>query len=145
MMESICWLIVFLVLLVIEIFTLGLTTVWFAIGAVAAFISTLAGANVIVQMVLFLAVSIITLIATRPIAVKYFSKGIEKTNIEGIIGKNVVITQRIPDVNTTGKASLNGEIWIARSLENEPLEEGELAEIIAVEGVKLIVKKKGSM
>lgn len=143
-MESICWLIIFLVLLVIEIFTLGLTTIWFAIGAVAAFIATLAGAGIIVQVVLFFAVSVITLIATRPIAVKYFSKNTEKTNVEGIIGKNVVITQRIPDMNTTGKASLDGEIWMARSLENEPMEEGELVEIAAVEGVKLIVKKKGS-
>lgn len=143
-MESICWLIIFLVLLVIEIFTLGLTTIWFAIGAVAAFIATLAGAGLIVQVVLFFAVSVITLIATRPIAVKYFSKNTEKTNVEGIIGKNVVITQRIPDMNTTGKASLDGEIWMARSLENEPMEEGELVEIAAVEGVKLIVKKKGS-
>lgn len=142
-MESICWLIIFLVLLVIEIFTLGLTTIWFAIGAVAAFIATLAGAGIIVQVVLFFAVSVITLIATRPIAVKYFSKNTEKTNVEGIIGRNVVITQRIPDMNTTGKVSLDGEIWLARSLENEPMEEGELVEIAAVEGVKLIVKKKG--
>lgn len=143
-MESICWLIIFLVLLVMEIFSLGLTTIWFAIGAVVAFIATLVGAGIVVQVVLFFAVSIITLIATRPIAVKYFSKNTEKTNVEGIIGKNVVITQRIPDINTTGKASLDGEIWRARSLENEPMEEGELVEIVAVEGVKLIVKKKGS-
>ena len=97
------------------------------------------------QLVLFIAVSVITLIATRPIAVKYFSKSAVKTNVEGIIGKNAVITQRIPDGNTIGKARLDGEIWMARSLEKEPIEEGEIVEITAVEGVKLIVKKKGSM
>lgn len=142
-MESICWLVIFLVLLVIEIFTLGLTTIWFAIGAVAAFIAALAGAGIIVQVVLFFAVSIITLIATRPIAVRYFSKNTEKTNVEGIIGRSAVITQRIPDKDTTGKASLDGELWTARSLEEESLEEGELVEIAAVEGVKLIVRRKG--
>ncbi|MDE7431146.1 MAG: NfeD family protein [Lachnospiraceae bacterium] len=144
-MESICWLVAFLVLLVIEIITLGLTTIWFAIGAVAAFIATLVGANIVVQIVLFVAVSVITLIATRPIAVKYFSNSAAKTNVEGIIGKNAVITQRIPDMNTNGKARLNGEVWTACSVGNVPIEEGELVEITGVEGVKLIVKKKGSM
>lgn len=141
-MESICWLVIFLVLLVMEIISLGLTTIWFAIGAVVAFIASLIGANLIVQFVLFFAVSIITLIATRPIAVKYFNKSAIKTNVEGIIGKNAVITQRVPDINSTGKARLDGEIWTVRSLGNVPLEEGELVEIVEVEGVKLIVKRK---
>lgn len=144
-MDSIIWLVIFLVLLVIEIFTLGLTTIWFAIGAIAAYIATLADANYVVQITLFLVISLITLIATRPLAVKYFNKSAIKTNVEGIIGKQVVITQRIADKTATGKAMLDGEVWMARSIDGQELNEGENAQIVAVEGVKLMLKKKGSM
>ena len=98
-MEAIYWLIIFLVLLVIEIFTLGLTTIWFAIGAVAAIIAALAGAEVIVQVMLFIIVSFITLVLTRPIAVKYLRKNTLKTNVDELIGKTAVITKPIIDEN----------------------------------------------
>lgn len=140
-MNSICWLVIFLVLLIIEIFTLGLTTIWFAIGAVAAFIATLFDAGIVVQIVLFIAVSVVTLLITRPIAVKYFSKGTIKTNVEGIIGKTAVITKAIVDTNNNGEAKLDGEIWIAHSQNGEAIGENETVQIVAVEGVKLIVKK----
>lgn len=140
-MESIVWLVIFLVLLIIEIFTLGLTTIWFALGAVGAFIASLFHAGIVVQMIIFLAVSIITLLVTRPIAVKYFSNNTIKTNVEEIIGKRAVITEAIIDGNNNGKAKLNGEIWSARSEDGSYIQMDETVEIVAVEGVKLIVKK----
>ena len=101
-MEAIYWLIIFLVLLVIEIFTLGLTTIWFAIGAVAAIIAALAGAEVIVQVMLFVFVSFITLVLTRPIAVKYLGKNTLKTNVDELVGKTAVVTMPIIDENNIG-------------------------------------------
>lgn len=140
-MDSICWLVIFLVLLLIEIFTLGLTTIWFAGGAIVAFISTLCDANITVQIILFVVVSVILLIVTRPIALKYLTKNTLKTNVEEIIGKNAIISKEILDGNNNGEAKLNGEIWMARSQNGEQIKEGETVEIVAVEGVKLIVKR----
>lgn len=140
-MDSIYWLIIFLVLLVIEIFTLGLTTIWFAIGAIAAFIASLFGAGLIVQIVLFIVISIITLLLTRPLAVKYLGKNTIKTNVEEIIGKTAVVTKTIIDSNSAGEVKLNGEIWMAKSENGERIEEDTAVEIVAVNGVKLIVKK----
>ena len=82
-MKSICWLIVFLVLLVLEIISLGLTTIWFALGALVAFIATLAGAGYVIQFIVFIAVSFVTLVLTRPLAVKYFNTNIFTTYKKG--------------------------------------------------------------
>lgn len=140
-MEAIYWLIIFLVLLVIEIFTLGLTTIWFAIGAVAAIIAALAGAEVIVQVMLFIIVSFITLVLTRPIAVKYLRKNTLKTNVDELIGKTAVITKPIIDENNIGEAKIEGEIWLAKSADGKMIKEGEIVKVVEVNGVKLIVKK----
>ena len=140
-MEAVMWLVIFLVLLIIEIMTLGLTTIWFAFGAIGAFIASLFNAGIVIEVIIFLIISIITLLITRPIAVKYFSKDKIKTNVEGIIGKNAVITEAIVDGNSNGKAKLNGEIWTARSYDGSYIQIDETVEIMAVEGVKLIVKK----
>ena len=140
-MESVVWLVIFLVLLISENITLGLTTIWFAFGAIGAFIATLLNAEIIVQVLVFLIISIITLFVTRPIAVKYFSKDKIKTNVEAIIGKYAVVTEAIVDGNSNGKAKLDGEIWIARSQDGSYIQIDETVEIMAVEGVKLIVRK----
>lgn len=139
-MNSIVWLVVFLILLVIEIITLGLTTIWFAGGALAAFIATLLEADVIIQIVLFVVISLILLFVTRPIAVKYFNKDLAKTNVEGIIGKTAIVNKRIDNINGSGEAVLEGEIWMARSENNEIIETETKVTVVAVEGVKLIVK-----
>lgn len=140
-MYAIYWLIIFLVLLLIEIFTLGLTTIWFAIGAVAAIIAALAGAEVIVQVMLFIVVSFITLVLTRPIAVKYLRKNTLKTNVDELIGKTAVITKPIIDENNIGEAKIEEEIWLAKSVDGKMIKEGEIVKVVEVNGVKLIVKK----
>lgn len=78
-MEGIFWLAVILIMSVIEIITLGLTTIWFAGGALAAFLAYLLGAGVAVQAVLFAAVSVALLVVTRPLAVRFFNQDREKT------------------------------------------------------------------
>ena len=139
-METIVWLRIFLVLLVLEIISLGLTTIWFAGGALAAFAAALLGANIIIQAVLFLVISLVLLFVTRPIAVKYFKNNLAKTNVENVIGKTAKVSRQIDNVNSLGEAVLEGETWMARSENNEIIAEGTLVTVVAVEGVKLIVR-----
>ena len=139
-METIVWLGIFLVLLVLEIISLGLTTIWFAGGALAAFAAALLGANIIIQAVLFLVISLVLLFVTRPIAVKYFNNNLAKTNVENVIGKTEKVSRQIDNVNSLGEAVLEGETWMARSENNEIIAEGTLVTVVAVEGVKLIVR-----
>lgn len=140
-MDSIVWLIVFIILLLIEILTLGLTTIWFCIGALAAFIAALFGAGYVVQAILFVIVSMLSLIITRPIAVKYLNKDRVKTNVDEVIGKTAVIKKRIDDTQTIGEAELEGDTWLACSVDGAAFEAGEKAEVVRVEGVKLLLKK----
>ena len=139
-METIVWLGIFLVLLVLEIISLGLTTIWFAGGALAAFAAALLGANIIIQAVLFLVISLVLLFVTLPIAVKYFNNNLAKTNVENVIGKTAKVSRQIDNVNSLGEAVLEGETWMARSENNEIIAEGTLVTVVAVEGVKLIVR-----
>jgi membrane protein implicated in regulation of membrane protease activity len=95
-MEMIFWLVLFVVLLVVEIATMGLTTVWFAGGALIAFFAAYIHWGIGLQIVLFLAVSILLLVLTRPIAVKYFNQEREKTNLDSLIGQNAVVLENLP-------------------------------------------------
>src|SRR5574344_1841299 len=107
-MVAICWLLLFLVLLVFEIISLGLTTIWFAAGALVAFVASLAGANLIIQVILFIVVSVLLLALTRPIAVKYLDNNKTKTNVDEVIGKKVEVITRIDNLKGTGEARING-------------------------------------
>lgn len=140
---AIGWLIALIVLLAVEIATMGLTTIWFAGGALVALIAALLGANIVVQVILFVAVSLILLIFTRPVAVKYLNNNAVKTNAEGLIGRTAKVIYTIDNVNSTGYASVDGQEWTARSEDNGiVIPEGTLVTIVRIEGVKLIVKKK---
>lgn len=141
LMESVYWLILLAILLVIEIFTLGLTTIWFAGGALAATITALVGLGLPIQIVVFLVVSIVLLVFTRPIAVRYLNSQRSKTNYEGLIGKTIKITETVDNFNQTGTALVNGQEWTVRTeQEGIILNPGDRATITNIAGVKLIVK-----
>ncbi|MFA9464515.1 MAG: NfeD family protein [Velocimicrobium sp.] len=140
-MESLYWLILLAVLLVIEILTLGLTTIWFAGGALAATLVSIIGLSLPVQIVVFFIVSITLLVFTRPIAFRYINEHRSKTNYEGLIGKMIKITERVDNFNQTGTAVVNGQEWTVRSEQNGTiLNPGDRATITTIAGVKLIVK-----
>lgn len=142
-MESFYWLIALAVLLVIEILTLGLTTVWFAGGALVAFFVSLTGTNVFVQLIVFFAVSIALLYFTRPVAMKYFNQNRAKTNYEGLIGKEGIVTELIDNYKQTGTVNLNGQDWTARSEEDGYIINPDTqVRIVDIKGVKLIVTDK---
>ena len=141
-MLNLIWLGLFILLLVIEIITVGLTTIWFAAGALAALAANVLGADLIIQIIIFLAVSIVLLIFTRPWAEKHLNRKRVRTNYEREIGKVIRITEKVDNLNQTGKSVVDGQEWTVRSQSsNDILEKDELAKVIAVSGVKLIVEK----
>lgn len=142
-METIFWLILFVILLIIEIFTMGLTTVWFAGGALVAFVLAYAGFDLPVQIIVFLLVSILLLVLTRPIAIKFFNKERQKTNADSLIGQKAVVLETIDTIHGTGRVEVNGMEWSAKVDEATCIiETGEIVVIEGIQGVKLIVKKE---
>ena len=141
-MQAYYWLILFAILLAVEIFTLGLTTIWFAGGALVAFFAALAGANLYVQLILWLVVSVLLLVCTRPVAKKYICKKQEKTNVDSLVGERAVLTEDADSMKQTGKAVVNGQEWTVRPQdETRVIRKGELIEVVKISGVKLIVKR----
>ncbi len=140
-MATIIWLVIFIVMLGIEIATLGLTTIWFAGGALLATLVAAIGLPVYVQLPVFLVVSVVLLLFTRPIAQKHFNKERIRTNAEGLIGQTAVVTENINNLKGIGKAVINGQEWTARSAEDAAeLEKETKATVVAIEGVKLVLR-----
>lgn len=142
-MEAVFWLGMMVVLCIIELATMGLTTIWFAAGALAACIVALIQGNIWIQTIVFLLVSILLLIFTRPVAVKYLNHSRIKTNIESLIGREAVVLQPIENLKIQGKVLMNGMEWTARTASNQDIIEKDTIVVVErVEGVKLIVKRK---
>ena len=110
-MEAIYWLIVFVVLLGIEAVTMALTTIWFAGGALVAFLLALFGVSVQVQLAAFVIVSFILLFFTRPFALRYVNKYTIKTNVDSLIGKHAKVTTEINNMEAKGSVVRNGQEW----------------------------------
>ena len=101
------------------------------------------GGPVWLQVILFIAGSIVLLFLTRPLAVKLMNKGAVRTNADSLIGKEAVVTERIDNLQSTGTVQINGQVWTARSVNPEHrIEKDEIVMVRAIEGVKLIVGKR---
>jgi membrane protein implicated in regulation of membrane protease activity len=141
-MNLIIWLVIAAIMIVAEIISLGLTTIWFAGGAMVAALLAYLGAGWLVQIVVFAVVSLILLLFTRPIAQKHLMKDPEKTNVEALVGMTAYVTEAIDNVKAKGVVKLNGLEWSARSEDGSSIAEDEEVVVKAVSGVKLIVSKK---
>ncbi len=142
-MQTIVWLGLFVILLIIEILTMGLTTIWFAGGALAAFAAGIIGFGFAVQMAVFLIVSILLLVLTRPLAVKYFNQERQKTNAESLIGQQALVTEDIDTLQSVGRVEVNGQEWSAKTDEADgKIEKNKIVVINGIQGVKLIVRDK---
>ena len=143
MQMSVFWLIAMVVLLVIEAVVPGLISIWFALGALAALISALFHAPIWLQIVWFVAVSVIALVLTRPLVRKYVNGRITPTNADMVIGKDAVVTEAIDNLHARGAVLLDGKTWTARmDREDETAKTGETVRVLRNEGVKLIVEKR---
>lgn len=137
------WLGAMIVLLIVEALAPGLVSIWFALGALAAMISSMLGAPLWLQLVWFFLVSVVSLLLTRPLAKKYVNGRAVPTNADMAIGKDCVVTETIDNVRGTGAVSVGGKIWTARMASPEGrAEKGTVLRAVRIEGVKLIVEEK---
>ena len=135
------WLVVLIVSIGVEVATLGLTSIWFAGGAVVAVIVAAFHGPVWLQILLFFAVSLLLLFFTRPIAVRYFNRDRVRTNVESMIGRQAIVTSEIDNLQGIGQVTVGGQEWSARTEgDGLNLQPGTVVDIVAVNGVKLIVK-----
>ena len=142
-METMYWLIIFVVLLIIEICTMGLTTIWFAGGALVAFVMGIIGFGTTVQIIVFLIVSVLLLVMTRPIALKYFNKERQKTNAESLIGQQALVLEDVDTLHARGLVEVNGQEWSAKTDDPEGFIKKNMVVVIdGIQGVKLIVRAK---
>lgn len=135
------WIVLLIVLIVVEAVTAQMVTIWFAAGAVAAIAAELLGAQVWLQWTVFIIVSVIALIATRPLVRKLTRTRVQPTNADRVIGQTAVVTEEIDNVAAKGQASVGGTVWTARSADGSVISKDERVTVEKIEGVKLIVKK----
>lgn len=140
---TVVWLVILVVLVIIELLTMGLTTIWFAGGALVAAIAALFRVPFSVQIILFLLVSAVLLFFTRPLAVKYFNKDRIRTNAESLVGRQAIVISEIDNLQGIGQVNVGGMEWSARTKEDGiKLPVGTVATVLAINGVKLVVEER---
>ena len=142
-MESllkIVWLVLLIVFAASEAVTVGLTSIWFAAGALCALISALLGGPLWLQLTLFLAVSLLCLLAVRPLAKKHLNDRVVPTNADRVIGAEAQVTEDIDNVHGKGAVVIRGMAWSARSQDGGPITAGTMVRVLRIEGVKVFVE-----
>ena len=142
-LPSVVWLILLVVFVIVEALTVGLASVWFAAGALVALLSTYFTDNIWLQIFLFVAVSAVALFALRPLAKKYVTPKQVATNADRVIGRDAVVTEDIDNLTATGAVKIFGVLWTARSVDDNPIPAGATVTVREIDGVKLVVSKKG--
>jgi membrane protein implicated in regulation of membrane protease activity len=132
------WLGIFVVALMVEFGTANMVSIWFALAAIPSFILALLNANIILQIVLFVVISILLLVVTRPLAIKYFKTNEIKTNVDLFMGSSGVCISDI-EPSSIGRVKVRNQEWSAIS--SESIHIGENVRVLDVEGAKLIVEK----
>ena len=140
--QTILWLVIFVLMVLIELCTMGLTTIWFAGGALVAFLVALFGIPVEGQIVAFLVASFLMLFITRPIAMKHLNLKRVKTNVDDLAGKHAVVKEEIDNLKGTGQIILNGMEWTARSKDGQTIPVNTEVEVVEIQGVKAFVRPK---
>lgn len=134
------WIIALVVLIIVEAVTAQMVTIWFAAGAAGAIVAERLGAEVWLQWVVFVAVSAVALIATRPLVKKLTKTKVQPTNADRCIGQTAIVTEEINNVEGKGQVHVNGVTWTARSLDGTVFKKDERVTVERIDGVKLIVK-----
>ena len=136
------WAAAIIAFVIIELATVGLASIWFALGALCALISALLGAQLWLQILWFFIISIATLILTRPLVKKYINSKTSATNADRVLGGRAVVKERIDALASTGAVLADGKMWSARTADGSILEPGTVVTVVKIEGVKLIVEKQ---
>lgn len=140
---TVIWLISMFALLVLEALVPGLVSIWFAAGSLFALLAALLGAELWLQCVIFLAVSLALLALTRPLAKKYVNARTTPTNADRIIGQDCIVTEEIDNLHGTGAVLVDGKTWTARMEQADgSAPKGAVVKALRIEGVRLIVTEK---
>ncbi len=138
----IIWAAAIIVFGIAEAVTAQLISIWFVIGAVAGLISVFCGANLYVQLLVFIAVSVLALVITRPLVKKYIKPKKEHTNADRVLTQEGIVVEEINNTLGKGQVKVDGKLWTARSANGDIIPEGSIVETEKISGVKLIVKIK---
>jgi membrane protein implicated in regulation of membrane protease activity/transcriptional regulator with XRE-family HTH domain len=136
----IVWVAAIVVFGIVEALTAGLTSIWFVLGGVAALITTICGGWVWLQGVVFLTVSAVALVVTRPLVAKMMKKDQTATNADRVLGTEARVTEKIDNAASTGAVYADGKTWTARSRSGEVFDAGRTVRVVHMEGVKLFVE-----
>ena len=138
------WIGVIVAAIVLEMLTDQIIAIWFMPSAIICAILDLCGVPLPWQLLVFLLVSVAGIVLSRTVLKKHFNFTKTATNVEAVVGEKCVVIERIDNYAGRGQAKVRGQIWSARSIDDEEtFEEGEILRVVAVEGVKLICKKNG--
>lgn len=138
---QIVWLVLLIIFAVAEAATVGLTSVWFAIGSLGALICALVGGHIWLQLGIFILLSVVCLVALRPLAKKYLNSRVEATNADRVIGQEAQVTQDIDNLRGIGAVTIGGIPWTARSEHDTRISAGTTVRVLRIEGVKVIVEE----
>lgn len=138
-LPSAVWLVLLIVFGIAEAATVGLVSIWFAAGSLLALLAAVLGAPVPVQVLIFVAGSLVTLVIIRPLAGKYINGRRVPTNADRVIGQEAVVTEAIDNLHAQGQVKVAGAPWTARSDDDAPISAGTTVRVLRIEGVKLYV------
>ncbi|HIS49290.1 MAG TPA: NfeD family protein [Candidatus Gallacutalibacter pullistercoris] len=134
------WLAVIFVALVVEGMTAQLISIWFVPGGLAGLISGFCGAGEWVQILIGAIVTLVCLIATRPLVNRVMKFRKVDTNSGRLVGQTGVVVQEIRNLDAAGQVKIQGSVWSARSENGEVIPQDKKVSVLRIEGVKLIVK-----
>ena len=140
-LQKIIWLVLLLLCAGAEAISVGLTSIWFAAGALCALIAALLGGALWIQIALFLAASVLCLLAVRPLARRHLNSKVEPTNADRVIGEQAQVTEDIDNIRGKGAVVIRGVTWTARSEDGLPVPTGALVKVLRIEGVKVFVER----
>lgn len=140
MIPSAVWLLLLVILVAGEAITVGLTFIWFAVGAMGGLLTAVLGGEIWLQVVVFLLLSAVTLILVRPAAAKLLTPGISPTNADRVLSQIALVTEEIDNIAETGQVKLFGQVWTARSENGDVIPTQSRVRILRIEGVKVFVK-----
>lgn len=140
-MMAYVWIALAIVMVLVEITTVQLVSVWFMVGALCAALTTLFTDSIVIQLAVFVGVSLLALLVTRPLVRRLKENRVQlRTNIDRLPGEKGVMLKPVENTESVGQAKVLGKVWSVKT-DNPPLKEGDTVRVIAVDGVKLIVEK----
>ncbi|MCD8341966.1 MAG: NfeD family protein [Clostridiales bacterium] len=143
--DMVIWLVLLVAFSAAEAVTVGLVSLWFALGSLCALLMSLFIENIWAEISIFLLVSIVTLLLLRPLVNRYFSeKDMKRTNLDLVVGTDGVVLEEIDNLFAKGQVKVRGQVWSARSQSGQTISAGTVVTVLRIEGVKVFVQPKES-